>query len=950
MRLLGESASNGRSRMRIIYWVLPIVVILVFLILLGRELVTFWLNLMEFGELFLKPLYFSLIGGLFLAFTALFRVDFKNRRSITWWLINFIIKFFRSRGDLERLSPLWLDFEGFKMPITKFLIWQITKVLVGMFFFGNVMFGMALDAIIAGWNPHLETLPKLFVLPFVPPSMDLAYARENLIPLVPALTLLIPPILNALLIRLVLLVLITHAIRIIIPFVAAYLWDLEVPSLRRFAPTIEALLALILAWITLNRFFVPFIDYNTKYQIIGIAASSMLLAVFAIMSRVDGVWERISLRRQVYLRLITLALIGTLSVSIMIFNNSVADVRKVEMLGPYVMQSISVNRYLADLDSIREAPYEFGLTSIRPDLIEEFIAENRVLLEKVRLWDQQASFDKLRPEIGLIPYVDFTEVDIIRFNNTLYWCASMDLILPPTVRQEDRWYAMHFVYTHVPNGFLMLDAHTGRIVDASRFFPQRRIYYGEGGLFKETWVAYPVGRTVSDEVGGYFYDGRGGIDVSPPLSWMFEPNFLLSYPTATMRIIRYRDIHDRMRLLFPYFTYEIDGQPIDVWPVTDGERTYWAMPLIIFLDASHVPWSDGNRFGRLVGYALINVYDGDIRLMVTGDDFFSQLFKTVYSKYISTEIPDWLKNQLRYPEELFEWRVKMYNTYHVTSPATFIAAKEFYTVPRGIDTYYIIAQPHGFENLEFVGLLSLELHGALGENLAGYMIVRNDYPFTGEMIFYKVPLESRSKLLGPTAVNEALERNPDFTALKTLLRNPRVGNQIFYRIGNFDIFVIPVYTAPGGGVVTQIGRIAIVGADFTGEYYIGLGLTVEESFRSFLAKIAGVEVPPPGPEISEEERIARITNAIRDLGLSIYWPATVNPDISFIEWQTKYISEGDWPNVQEALNKLLELCNQYKTSRVFLWRADGKLNVGILARIEGILELHYIVINLALEG
>ncbi|MBS7606503.1 MAG: UPF0182 family protein [Candidatus Bathyarchaeia archaeon] len=940
---------EGASRIRAIYWVLlALLVIAIFMVFLSRELVLFWLNLMEFGELFWKPMYFGLLGGFVLASIALFRIDFRNRRSITWWLINLIIRIIRLRGNWERISPLWLDFEGFRMPPIKFFIWQMTKALIGMTLFTNVMFGMTMNAIIIGWNPNLQVLPQIFALPFLTPPMDMSYAEKSVIPLIPVLTLIIPPILHSLWIRLMLLVVVTHIIRMVIPFLAAYLWELEMPSLRRVASTLQLLAAVLLLWLALNRFFATFINYNTKYEIIGLASVGIILLLFAVLDRRGWTGSYgITWRRQICIRLIALALIGLISASIIAFNNSVADVRKVEMLGPYVTQLISVNRYLADLDRIKEFPYEFGLTSINLNMIDTFIAENRILLEKVRLWDQQASFDKLRPEIGLIPYVDFTEVDILRFNNTLYWCASMDLILPSTVRQEDRWYAMHFVYTHVPNGFLMLDAHTGRIVDASRFFPQRRIYYGEGGLFKETWVAYPVGRTVSDEVGGYFYDGKGGVDVSPPLSWIFEPNFLLSYPAATMRVLRYRDIHERMRLLFPYFTYEIEGQRIDVWPVTDGKRTYWAMPLIIFLDASYVPWSDRNKFGRLVGYALINVYDGDIQLLVTGDDFFSQIFKAVYNGHVSTEIPDWLKTQLRYPEELFEWRVSMYNIFHVTSPATFIAAKEFYTIPKGIDTYYILAQPHKFENLEFIGLLSLELRGALGENLAGYMIVRNDYPYTGEMIFYKVPLESKSKLLGPTAVNEALERNPDFTALKTLLRNPRVGNQIFYRIGGYDVFVIPVYTAPGGGVVTQIGRIAIVGADFTGEYYVGLGLTVEESFRSFLARIAGVEVQPPGPGISEEERIARIVSAIKELGLSVYWPETINPDISFIDGKARYVDENEWISVQEALNKLLELCNLYNTSRVFLWKSDGKLNAGILARVEGILELHYIVIELS---
>jgi len=901
---------------------------------------------MEFGELFLKPIYFGLLGGFALAFIALFRVDFKSRRSIIWWLINLLVKTIRSRGSLERISPLWLDFESFKMPLLKFLLWQLTKVLIGMIFLNNVMFGIALDSIIMGWNPHIEEFPKIFILPFITPPIDSTYARNNVEPLIPILILLIPPLLRSLWMRLMFLVVLTHVIRIIVPFIAAFIWNLEMPSVKRFMPTIQLLMATILLWLTLNKFFTTLIDYNTKCQILGLLVASMALIGFAFLDKIrfESELHRVLERRQLYLRLLVLISIGLIFSSIMLLNNSVADVRKIEMLGPYISQLISVNRYLAEINEIKEVPYEFGLSTIPPDKINDYITQVKGFLEKVRLWDQQASFDKLKPRIGLIPYVDFAEVDILRFNGSLYWSASLNLILPQTVKSEDRWYAVHFVYTHVPDGFFMLDAHTGKIIDAAEFFAQRRIYYGEGGLFKETWVAYSLGRTVSDEVEGHFYDGKGGVDVSPPLSWIYEPNFLLSYPTTTMRIMRYRDVFDRMKLLFPYFTYEINEQRIDIWPVTDGKRTYWAMPLIIFLDTDHVPWSDGNKFGRLVGYALIDVYDGDIQLIIVGKDFFSQMIKETYREYIQTDIPDWLRNQLRYPEELFEWRVSMYNFFHITDPAKYIQAKEFYAIPQGIDTYYIIAQPHGFNGTEFIGLLSLELKGSLGRNLAGYMIVRNDYPYTGEMIFYKVPPESEKRLLGPTAVNDALERNPDFKARKTLLGSPRIGNEIFYRIGDYDVFIIPVYTAPGGGVATEIGVIATIGADFAGEYYIGLGSTIEESFKSFLSKIAGIEIPP---EVGEEEKISRIVGLIEEAGLTVLKPVTINPDVSFLIRSVGYVTEDDWINVQETVNEFIELCRHYQTSRVFMWRENGKLNIGIMIRIEEIVELHYIEIEIS---
>lgn len=944
-----NTVENGgrRSRLR---WLLLSLPFIIFAVFLSREIVIFWMNLSEFGELFILPLYFGLLGGLILATLALFRVDFKNRRSIAWWFIRLVINWIRSEGIMERASPEWFDFDSFKLSPLKFLVWQVTKVLVGIFLFTNMMFGMAVNAVMLGWKSGLEELPRIFGLPFTTPPLDMAYAEANVVPLIPSLTLLVPPVLSALWVRLILLVAVTQFARIIMPLVGAYLWGLEPPNLGRFASTIQALAAVFLLWFMLNMFFPSFIDYNTMYPILGLGALGFSLAVFALLDRRGKVGVRLGLRRRDYLRLGVLVIIALAIGPIILINISAADVRRLEMLGPYTVQQISVNRYLAELDRVQEVPYEFGLTSISPGKISYVVAQNKKFLDKVRLWDQQGSFDKLRPEIGLIPYVDFTTTDILRFNGSLYWSASMDLILPATVLPADEWYATRMVYTHVPKDFLMLEGHKGSVAGTDKFFQQRKVYYGEGGLCVETWVAYPVGRAKSEEVGGDIYDGRGGVDVPPPLSWFFEPNFIFSYPTTTMHILRYRDVYDRMRLLFPYFTYEFlvgrTREPVDMWPVTDGKQTFWAMPLIVFLGTGNVPWSKGSPLGRHVGYALIDVYHGDIQLIITGDDYFSQMFKKVYSKHVSTEVPEWLKAQLRYPEEFFEWKVAMYNTFHVTDPATFISAKEFFTVPSGSDTYYIIAQPPGFKELEFVGLLSLELKGALGENLAGYMVVRNDYPYTGEMIFYKVPLDATTKLLGPRAINEALERNPDFTKLRTLLRNPRVGGHIFYRVGDYDVFFIPVYTSPGGGVVTELGTIAAVGADFTGEYYVGLGSTVEASFRAFLAKIAGVEAPPPTPELDEALRIAKIVEAFQGAGLRVLTPATINPELSFLEGSVRYLSEEDWINVQAQLNSFLELCEAHKVSRVFMWVGDSEANFGIMVRIEGLLELHYITIEL----
>ncbi|MEM3736741.1 MAG: UPF0182 family protein [Candidatus Bathyarchaeia archaeon] len=826
----------------------------------------FYLNILEFGDLYIRPIYFQLVGGFILAVIAFARIDIKNRRSIVWWAVRLIIRLIRQRGILEAVPPNYLDFKTFRMTPFNFVAWQATKVILGMLLLMNLLFGMAVVAMVDGWDANLGSVTGIFSLPFVTPPFDTAYAQEIVIPMVPALSLIIAPVLGAIGIRLGLLVALTQLIRVFTPSVV------EMSEGRRRigwrVAVVEALIAMGLFWGVINSFFTSYIDYNTKLIIGGLAAAGILFCFFAYL---DGVKDRglglFLTKRGIFTRMVAVALIVLIVSSAIAIQNSTADARKREWLGPYVTQQISVNRYLAQLDEVQEVPHHFGMLKAPSEGADAVISENAEILDRIRLWDWEAAFAKLKPEIGLIPYLDFQDSDILRFNKTLYWSASMKPVLPATVLQQDKWYAEHLVYTHAPRGFLMLDANKGTIVDTGSFFKQRRIYYGEGGLLHEVWAAYPVGRQTTDEIENFFYDGTGGIDLQPPLSWIFEFIFFLSFRDQTVHVMRYKDVYDRTSLLFPYFQYTFGEKQVDMLPVTDGKDTYWLMPLIVNLNVNNVPWSRENYFMRLTGYALIDIYNGSIQLLVLGDDFFSTLFKTVYSDYVMSEVPDWLRDQLRYPQELFEWRVGMYNYYHVRDPVTFIVGRMFYEVPAGLTTYYVMSQPPGSEEIKYVGLLSLELKGAAGRNLAGYMIVDNEYDNFGQMTFYQVDTESPTKLLGPTAVREALERNPDFATLRTLLRAPRVGDNIIYRIGDYDVYFIPVYTAGAGGVVSEIGTIAAVGATFTGEYYVGLGNTAQAAFKAFLNTLPGAAVtPPPTPpptELTLEELIKQANDELQ---------------------------------------------------------------------------------------
>ena len=915
--------------------------------LVGNQAVILSMNFTEFGDQFTKPLYYTLVSTIILSAIALVRVNIAGRSSIFWYAISTAIGFLGKGGQQPVASDI-ASFKDYKITTLQFVIWQITKILLFGAFFANIMFGFAAISFIDGNTLGIENLPKLFSLPFVTPETDPSYAVENVVPMIPALVILIPPLLAAIGIRLVLYV----GIHRIINVITSFIHDSNdgKPRYLNYVSTIEGIIGIGIIWVSFNLFFTDQIDYNTRYVIGGTLIIGFALIAFSVADRIRARVLTHMFKRDVYIRILTIIAIAIIVAGVVSVNNSIADAKKIEYLGPYTAQQIGVNRYLGELNDVQENIHDVQLTSVSLNNIKNYVQQNSDVLDVIRVWDWEAAFAKLKPEIGLIPYVDFEDNDILRFNNTLYWTASMKPILPTSVSLENRWYNEHLVYTHVPDGFLTLEATDGQIVDSSEFFKQREIYYGEGGLFEQTWSGYPNSRgSESAELGGVFYSGSGGLDISPPLSWTFEPNFLLSFPTESVHIMRYKDVHDRMEILYPYFLYDLFGKELDSLPVTDGKNSYWLIPLIIGFDTGDVPWSVGNPYLRLVGYALVDSYNGDIQLLKTGDDFFSEMFASQYSEQFQS-IPKWLEEQIRYPVELFNWKTEMYNIYHVNNVETFIQANEFYEIPRGLDTYYVQAKPPGFEQTEFLGLLSLELKGSQGRNLAGYMIVENDLTDLGHLQFYEVPLNSTTKLIGPTAVREALDRDPEFAQLKTLLRNPRIGDNILYRVGDHDVYFIPVYTAGAGGVVAQLGTIAAVGAAFNGEYFVGLGDTQEKAFEAYLKKVSGVAstvttADDDYVELGKNDRIDIIKLIFEENNIVIDEPTAVQVPISFNEGQLFFFTENDRADTEEFLSVFIDDFVKPRSDRVLMWQEETILNIGTILVKDGVPEMHYISIE-----
>lgn len=385
------------------------IIVIAIVAIVGNQAVILSMNFTEFGEKFTKPLYYSLVSALILAAIALVRVNIISRSSIFWYAVKTGIGFI-GQGPQQSIANNISSFKDFKLSTPQFVIWQITKILLFGAFFVNTMFGFAAVSFLDGNSLGIENLPALFSLPFVTPETNPSYAEEQVVPMIPALIILIPSVLAAIGLRLVLYV----GIHRIIDVITLFIQDSNEgkPRYLNYVSIIESILGIGILWAGFNLFFTDQIDYNSRYVIGGVLTVGFAFLAFSFADRIRSRVLTHMFKRDVYIRILTILVIVIIVIAVIGVNNSIADSRKIEYLGPYTAQQIGVNRYLGELDNIQENNHDVKLQNISPNNIKNYVNQNSDVLDVIRIWDWQAAFAKLKPEIGLIPYVDFEDNDI----------------------------------------------------------------------------------------------------------------------------------------------------------------------------------------------------------------------------------------------------------------------------------------------------------------------------------------------------------------------------------------------------------------------------------------------------------------------------------------------------------------------------------------------------------
>ena len=237
-------------------------------------------------------------------------------------------------------------------------------------------------------------------------------------------------------------------------------------------------------------------------------------------------------------------------------------------------------------------------------------------------------------------------------------------------------------------------------LDLSLQRPQ--IYHGEG-LGGYALVSTTVSEVdyVDNQTGNdvpFNYDGDGGVGMG---SFIRQAAFALrfgqieplisSFVDSDTRVIYVRDVSDRVKKIAPFLEFDADAYPVmfdgGIHYVVDGYTTTDRYPYSQRSENGRL--RDGGLAGPTFNYvrnsvkAVVNAYDGDVILYVMPIDdpilrAWQSAFPDLFTEF--SEMPQALRDHLRYPQDLFRVQTNMYAQYQISDPVSLIIGTERWSV------------------------------------------------------------------------------------------------------------------------------------------------------------------------------------------------------------------------------------------------------------------------------
>jgi len=475
-------------------------------------------------------------------------------------------------------------------------------------------------------------------------------------------------------------------------------------------------------------------------------------------------------------------------------------------------------------------------------LTERDIQANRTTIDNVRLWDRDPLLQTFGQLQEIRTYYDFVSVDDDRYmidgryrqvmlsprelnsaslptrtfiNERLTFTHGMGLTLGPVNEVTEEGLPVLFVKDLPPASTVSVAVR------------RPEIYFGE---LTDTWVFANTGQAEFDYPSGdenifASYKGNGGVRVGGFLrrlvlsAYFRSLKVLLSSDiTSQSRAMYIRNIRQRARTALPFLMFDADPYMV----IDAGGRLRWILDG--YTATTRYPYSEplqnGVNYMRNSVKVVIDAYDGAVTAYLADRTdplvrTFAKIFPGIFQPLDS--MPADLRAHLRYPEDLFHVQSELYGAYHMAEPDIFYHREDQWQkpvlsmAPERPDPFlrHMVMRLPEERQAEFILMVPFTPRGK--DNLASWMVARNDGEHYGELVVYRFP--KQSLVFGPTQIVNRINQDTEIARQVALWDQGGSqvirGNLLVIPIEESLIYVMPLYLRAQGGRIPELKRVVV---------------------------------------------------------------------------------------------------------------------------------------------
>jgi uncharacterized protein len=535
-----------------------------------------------------------------------------------------------------------------------------------------------------------------------------------------------------------------------------------------------------------------------------------------------------------------------------IIQKYIVDPNPVKTEKKFIQHNIDATWDAYDLKNIKTVDLPVKLNAAED--ITTWSSQKR--FENIPVWDREHLISSYKQLQEIRPYYQFINVDEDRYPILDHMrqvnLSAREINTSKLPQEAQNWENVHLRYTHgygavmtsaaqdadKPLVWYLRDLNLSSSAGLAIKYPD--LYYGEG---QYAYAIVPNKLKIGDIPGSDIsadpgiakdYHGEGGI----PIDSLFKKALLAIYLkeekiffstniSRESKVKINRNIADRINKLTPFL--KLDNDP---YLVVGKDRFYWIQDAYTLSDKYPVSkpqefvfGNNKHRFNYIRNSVkiVLDAYDGDLDFYISDpSDAMIQAYDSAYPGLFKNlkELPDELRQHLRYPRDLYQLQMQVFARYHQQTPEAFYEQGEtwqFATVrDNPVMPYYQTMDfgncgdkeefvminpmtPINRDNLSMIGLAGVMDKEKCGQEYKPGITV---YKFGKEV-----------QVNGPAQVEALINQNPEISSNFTLWgqagSSVEMGRMIILPMGSTVLYVQPIYLTSTKTKIPELTRVIV---------------------------------------------------------------------------------------------------------------------------------------------